>query len=837
MPKPHIFISYSRVDGEPHVSRLEEALKADGVLVWRDTRNLKADQDFTADIEGAIEAASHVAVILTPDTKRENSFVRREIQYALAVGKPVLPLRFADIPPHVSIVNNEWFDFFKQWNGAYERLLAILEGADYSNTPQDAPDPFRPYLESALRRVVEYLKRAVIRQIDLYADDTPDALPTEQQKPDMLDQFFAALAWEDDDSAPPQFQSFREACEHYNGRVLLLGEPGAGKTITLMAHARDAITARLDDPTRPLPLLGVVATWDADKQTPIAEWITSGLRDLDAMAAKREIAAGRALLLLDGLDELGGERPVDPTKPDGEKYDPRERFVRMLNPLSTSGGEGEASAQRMAARHSSWGGVGDNQLIITCRVKDYNDLRSRGDVPLPVSGAVTLNPLTDEQMQHYLSDHGELWAALQRDDHLREVARTPLLLSLLAFAFADLREEAGGKAWTDALPADLSSGDLRDRIFLAYVRRRYLHEARKPGAKLPFTLDQLLDTLRWLAMANTSGKRYWVRRYYLPTRENLLEWADFNHILPEAQQEPFKALCVQLHILQLAEPDTKGRNTYRFIHLLLRDALTYTYGMTLLREGHPDIEVRRAGITALGRLDDPRVVDALITALNDDDLSVRRRAANALDRWRDPRSTEALIAALEEPDAEIATHAARTLGKIGDARALEPLVKALEHRQAAVRRRAATALGRLGDVRAVDALIAALYNRDAETRSRALVSLAYLGDPRAIVPMVGKLSDRSSAVREQLFKTLPKFGAAAIDALIDALGHEDAAIRRRAAMMLAQLGETRATDALIALLDDPLEFVQQGAAEALELLGTPEALEAAAAWKREGKAE
>jgi hypothetical protein len=124
-PEKHVFISYSRDDGEPYVSQLEQRLGARH-RVWRDKRDLRPDQDFTADIERGIEAASHVVVCLTPDTKRDNSFVRREIQYALAIKRPVIPVRCADIPPHVSIINNEWVDYFKNPDAAITRLLEII---------------------------------------------------------------------------------------------------------------------------------------------------------------------------------------------------------------------------------------------------------------------------------------------------------------------------------------------------------------------------------------------------------------------------------------------------------------------------------------------------------------------------------------------------------------------------------------------------------------------------------------------------------------------------------------------------------------------------------------
>ena len=47
----HIFISYSRNDGNKHASTLESSLKGEKFNVWRDIRDLNAVQDFTADIE------------------------------------------------------------------------------------------------------------------------------------------------------------------------------------------------------------------------------------------------------------------------------------------------------------------------------------------------------------------------------------------------------------------------------------------------------------------------------------------------------------------------------------------------------------------------------------------------------------------------------------------------------------------------------------------------------------------------------------------------------------------------------------------------------------------
>lgn len=67
------------------------ALKRD-FRVWRDTRDVPPEQDFTAEIEKAIKAAGRLVVCVTPDVEREDSFVRREIAYA-QLKKPLLVAR------------------------------------------------------------------------------------------------------------------------------------------------------------------------------------------------------------------------------------------------------------------------------------------------------------------------------------------------------------------------------------------------------------------------------------------------------------------------------------------------------------------------------------------------------------------------------------------------------------------------------------------------------------------------------------------------------------------------------------------------------------------------
>src|SRR5579862_5922980 len=171
----HIFISYARGDGHNHAEKLYEALSARGIRAWRDTRNLNPYQDFTAELEKAIEGASQVAVCLTQDTKRDNSFVRREIGYAMAVEKPIIPLMFAPITPLIAIVNLTRIDFLRQrWEAAFAELLERLKGpADAYGELSRPTDPFRDHLEKLYKEIIRDLDNTVFTLIPLHSESAP----------------------------------------------------------------------------------------------------------------------------------------------------------------------------------------------------------------------------------------------------------------------------------------------------------------------------------------------------------------------------------------------------------------------------------------------------------------------------------------------------------------------------------------------------------------------------------------------------------------------------------------------------------------------------------------
>ncbi len=139
-----------------------------------------------------------------------------------------------------------------------------------------------------------------------------------------------------------------------------------------------------------------------------------------------------------------------------------------------------------------------------------------------------------------------------------------------------------------------------------------------------------------------------------------------------------------------------------------------------------------------------------VAQLQGPDLSLRYYAAWYLGTIRDPRSVDPLVQALEDDDDRTALggyplrrNAAKALGSIGDARAVPGLIKALRCSDTHVQEEAAYALGQIGDPQALDALATLLQDPTA------------IHPWEAIISAIGQLDGQKYAERIQPFLTDP----------------------------------------------------------------------------------
>ncbi len=112
MSPDDVFISYSSKDDD-FVKALREALESHDIKVWVDSRNLRGGSKLAPEIDGAIEQARQVIVVLSPNTVN-SPWVRKEIAKSIEVEKQrrdegyrVIPLLLPGIEPSALLL---WFD-------------------------------------------------------------------------------------------------------------------------------------------------------------------------------------------------------------------------------------------------------------------------------------------------------------------------------------------------------------------------------------------------------------------------------------------------------------------------------------------------------------------------------------------------------------------------------------------------------------------------------------------------------------------------------------------------------------------------------------------------------
>lgn len=620
-------------------------------------------------------------------------------------------------------------------------ILSSETGAAFTQMQTAIPDdPYRSYLNALRQSIDNYLQRAVISVVPgtkiLTLESANDPKSVELHEAQLISSgalpmaFFDMAGISDTDQETDDDQHiytrFENAFDHHEGRLLLLGDPGAGKTITLMAMARSAIDRRLTDPSQPLPVLAPVATWNSQKRQQLTDWLGRIVPVLhDDM--QNLLDNGQLLLLLDGLDELGGERDDPETQ---KRYDPRLRFIEELPE--------------------------NNKVLVSCRVLDYEAIGKK----MSVNGAVVLRPLSDEQIQTYLHALPDLWLALKQDDDLREMARNPLLLSLFTYAYAGLGDEARQLK-------DIGLGDLRDIIFTTYVERRYQHEARKPNVRLPFNLDELYSVVGRVAMWD-AGK--------MTGTKNILDTWHFEQIIGEHKASEFVEMANQLHIL-------RGQGTQlRFIHLLVRDYFAYRYAVDNLnnpKEYAMSIVATNPAHT-LGMIGDIRPLQQMLNVLADENThtDVKSGIIWALGKLGDNRAFDPLREIVINSDSSLDHRMSATfsLGQLGNPEALGILLTMLtdQNENELIRSSAAFSLGHLGDEHAVPALLQTLYDENRGLRDGAVDALGEIGDERALLPLIDMLDDRNPSVRGRAARALGQIGdRRAVSSLVNLLDDEE----------------------------------------------------------------
>jgi NACHT domain/Domain of unknown function (DUF4062) len=239
--------------------------------------------------------------------------------------------------------------------------------------------------------------------------------------------------------------------------LLILGEPGSGKTMTLLDLTSDLIAETETDPSKPIPIVLNLSTWK-ESDSDLNSWISGELKSkyfVQERLGMKWLKESRLLLMLDGLDEV--------------KASARAQCVKAINVFLE-----EFSPRGM---------------VVSCRFTEYENLPMR----LRFKGAIKLLPLTTEQIDQSLAATGleAIRGAVQGDAQLRELARTPLVLNIMVMAYKDEKR--------DAVPIEtnVNRDQLTKNLMDRYIAKMF---GRKGSAsKQPYTQETVRHSLSWLA--------------------------------------------------------------------------------------------------------------------------------------------------------------------------------------------------------------------------------------------------------------------------------------------------------------------------------------------------
>ncbi|NER96119.1 MAG: NACHT domain-containing protein [Symploca sp. SIO1B1] len=225
------------------------------------------------------------------------------------------------------------------------------------------------------------------------------------------------------------------------GTLLILGEPGAGKTTSLLQLTRDLLDRAEQDLDYPIPVVFNLSSWAGRKQT-MNDWLIKELQRMflqfPPSTVRDWVKKQQLLLLLDGLDEVKAEH--------------RESCVAALNDFQQNYASG---------------------MVVCSSLKDYSTLSNR----LKFHSTIYIKPLTPEQINQYLNhiqaDLTELKALMAEDRALQELAKSPLMLNMMVLAYQGVAVQY--------LPKTEVVEERRKQLFDDYIERMLEHPTYMKG--------------------------------------------------------------------------------------------------------------------------------------------------------------------------------------------------------------------------------------------------------------------------------------------------------------------------------------------------------------------
>jgi DNA polymerase III delta prime subunit len=234
-------------------------------------------------------------------------------------------------------------------------------------------------------------------------------------------------------------------------KLLILGEPGAGKTTITLELARILLERAVAEESEPVPVLLNLSSWTGSHRS-IFEWLVSELKTKYGVRqdlAQRWLEKTQLLLLLDGLDEVAPQH--------------QKNCAIAIDAWLTGD-----STQRPCG------------VVICCRREEFEQTVQQ---KLSLYGAIYLKALNTEQIENYFIQLGlqDVWQTVQHDESLQKLLTTPLFLSM--FSLVQKQEKFLLSDWQSRTTSDSKVQYLLDTYWEASITRELIIDpnARQQG--------------------------------------------------------------------------------------------------------------------------------------------------------------------------------------------------------------------------------------------------------------------------------------------------------------------------------------------------------------------
>ena len=238
--------------------------------------------------------------------------------------------------------------------------------------------------------------------------------------------------------------------------LLILGEPGSGKTIALLQLAERLVTESRENSKQPIPVIFNLSSW-VEKQQSLEEWLAEELRDnyqVPKALSKPWIENQELTLLLDGLDEV--------------KTNHRNACVKAIRKFSSAHQETE--------------------IVVCCRIKEYETLAER----LLLSNVICIQPLSNQQLLDFLENADDsllgLKTVIKQDSEIFQFATTPLILNMMTWTYDSWSAEQCYEQFQNP-------EDREFNLFESYIEKNL----QSSDFQEKYPKNQVLNWLNWLS--------------------------------------------------------------------------------------------------------------------------------------------------------------------------------------------------------------------------------------------------------------------------------------------------------------------------------------------------